>query len=123
MFCSDGEKYCYLVSHFFVCAHEGTEPSVGVVKFTLTPQSTLINTTAAYKQHTGAEYTEAPPFLFPLPLTFSHIHTEGVKQVLACVNGIISIFCTPHHANRKALKTQQQAGLQLPHPSGKLIWI
>ena len=54
-------------------------PGVGFVKFTLTPQSTLINTTAAYKQHTVVENTEAPPaFLFPLS------HTESETDTSMC---------------------------------------
>lgn len=62
--------------------HEKHRPSVSFIKFILTPQSTLINSAAAYKQHTGAEYKDVLLFLFPFRLTFAH----RVKQALACVN-------------------------------------
>lgn len=70
----------------FVSVMRATEPCDTFVKFTFTPQSTPINTTTVYRQHTGAQYTKALPFLFPLPPIFSHVHTDTVKQALACVN-------------------------------------
>lgn len=46
----------------FVSVMRATEPCDTFVKFAFTPQSTPINTTTAYRQHKGAEYTEALPF-------------------------------------------------------------
>lgn len=58
-----------------VRAHYGKHETVQLVvsdtfvEFTFTPQATLINTRTAYRQHTGAESSEAFPFFNP-PVLF-----------------------------------------------------
>lgn len=69
-----------------VCAHyripdllsvtKTTEPSDTFVKFTLTPQSTLINTTAGLQAARWSRIHRGSPFSYSLYLSLSHTSTQ-----------------------------------------------